>query len=82
MTATMTLPRPTTLAARLDASAPVEGRWTAVTERDASQDGRFVYAVSTTGVYCRPSCPSRRPRREHVAFFAPSASSDMAPPRK
>lgn len=45
------------------------GRWTAVLARDASQDGRFVFAVSSTGVYCRPSCPSRRPRRENVTFF-------------
>jgi AraC family transcriptional regulator, regulatory protein of adaptative response / methylated-DNA-[protein]-cysteine methyltransferase len=43
--------------------------WQAVEARDASQDGSFVFAVSSTGVYCRPSCPSRRPRRESVAFF-------------
>jgi AraC family transcriptional regulator, regulatory protein of adaptative response / methylated-DNA-[protein]-cysteine methyltransferase len=43
--------------------------WQAVLARDASQDGRFVFAVSSTGVYCRPSCPARRPRRENVAFF-------------
>lgn len=36
-------------------------RWASVMQRDASADGAFVYAVSTTGVYCRPSCPSRRP---------------------
>jgi AraC family transcriptional regulator of adaptative response/methylated-DNA-[protein]-cysteine methyltransferase len=44
-------------------------RWQAVVGRDASRDGKFVFAVSSTGVYCRPSCPSRRPRRENVAFF-------------
>src|SRR5579863_9281851 len=43
--------------------------WQAVEARDASQDGSFVFAVSSTGVYCRPSCPSRRPRRENVAFY-------------
>ena len=43
--------------------------WQAVEARDASQDGSFVFAVSSTGVYCRPSCPSRRPRRENVSFF-------------
>src|SRR5438552_1035260 len=43
--------------------------WDAVLARDASQDGTFVFAVSSTGVYCRPSCPSRRPRRENVTFF-------------
>lgn len=45
------------------------GRWRAVMGRDARFDGRFVYAVRSTGVYCRPSCPSRRPRREQVTFF-------------
>src|SRR5262249_38300363 len=44
--------------------------WRAVEDRDASFDGRFVYAVRTTGVYCRPSCASRRPLRQNVAFFA------------
>jgi len=43
--------------------------WHAVLARDGSQDGRFVFAVSSTGVYCRPSCPARRPRRENVTFF-------------
>src|SRR5438034_330830 len=43
--------------------------WKAVEERDRSFDGRFVYAVQSTGVYCRPSCPSRRPRRDGVLFF-------------
>jgi AraC family transcriptional regulator, regulatory protein of adaptative response / methylated-DNA-[protein]-cysteine methyltransferase len=46
-----------------------ERRWDAVMARDASRDGEFVFAVSTTGVYCRPSCAARRPRRENVAFF-------------
>lgn len=45
------------------------GRWTAVLERDPAADGRFVYAVASTGIYCRPSCPSRRPHRRHVSFF-------------
>ncbi|HEX8818072.1 MAG TPA: bifunctional DNA-binding transcriptional regulator/O6-methylguanine-DNA methyltransferase Ada [Terriglobales bacterium] len=44
-------------------------RWQAVLGRDGAQDGKFVFAVSSTGVYCRPSCPSRRPRRENVTFF-------------
>jgi AraC family transcriptional regulator of adaptative response/methylated-DNA-[protein]-cysteine methyltransferase len=43
-------------------------RWTAVTARDRAAAGAFVYSVSTTGVYCRPSCGARLPRREHVAF--------------
>jgi len=43
--------------------------WEAVLTRDRRGDGRFVYAVSSTHVYCRPSCPSRRPTRNHVTFF-------------
>ncbi len=44
-------------------------RWQAVLERDRSVDGSFVYAVQTTHIYCRPTCPSRRPKREHARFF-------------
>src|ERR1035438_4192918 len=44
--------------------------WDAVAARDSNYDGKFVFAVSTTGVYCRPSCPARRPRRENATFFA------------
>jgi AraC family transcriptional regulator, regulatory protein of adaptative response / methylated-DNA-[protein]-cysteine methyltransferase len=44
-------------------------RWQAVQARDRSADGAFVYAVRSTGIYCRPSCPSRKPRREQVVFF-------------
>jgi AraC family transcriptional regulator, regulatory protein of adaptative response / methylated-DNA-[protein]-cysteine methyltransferase len=44
-------------------------RWDAVLARDSAYDGEFVFAVSTTGVYCRPSCPARRPRRESVTFY-------------
>ncbi|HEX5832056.1 MAG TPA: bifunctional DNA-binding transcriptional regulator/O6-methylguanine-DNA methyltransferase Ada [Gemmatimonadaceae bacterium] len=43
--------------------------WAAVAARDGTYDGAFVYAVRTTKVYCRPSCPARRPRREHVRFY-------------
>ncbi|MGE3616347.1 MAG: bifunctional DNA-binding transcriptional regulator/O6-methylguanine-DNA methyltransferase Ada [Gemmatimonadales bacterium] len=46
-----------------------ETAWAAVGERDSSHDGRFVFAVRTTGVYCRPSCPARRPNRANVEFF-------------
>lgn len=45
-----------------------ERRWTAVLRRDPGATG-FVFAVSTTGIYCRASCPARRPRRDHVTFF-------------
>jgi AraC family transcriptional regulator, regulatory protein of adaptative response / methylated-DNA-[protein]-cysteine methyltransferase len=44
-------------------------RWEAVLARDRRMDGAFVFGVSSTGIYCRPSCPSRRPRRERVVFF-------------
>jgi AraC family transcriptional regulator of adaptative response/methylated-DNA-[protein]-cysteine methyltransferase len=53
-------------------------RWDAVQIRDASHDGEFVFAVSSTGVYCRPSCPSRRPRREHVTFFSKPEQAEQA----
>ena len=43
--------------------------WEAVVARDGKRDGEFFFAVSSTGVYCRPSCAARRPRRENVQFF-------------
>ena len=53
-------------------------RWQAVLDRDTSQDGKFVFAVSSTGIYCRPSCPARRPRRENVTFFHQPAEAETA----
>jgi AraC family transcriptional regulator, regulatory protein of adaptative response / methylated-DNA-[protein]-cysteine methyltransferase len=53
-------------------------RWQAVLEHDRRADGRFVYAVRSTGVYCRPSCPSRRPRRHVVTFFDAPADAERA----
>lgn len=44
-------------------------KWTLVLSRDIHADGQFVYAVKSTGIFCRPSCPSRRPRPELVEFF-------------
>ena len=52
--------------------------WTAVEQRDRRFDGRFVFGVRTTGIYCRPSCPARRPKREHVRFFAMPAEAEAA----
>ena len=46
-----------------------EARWQAVVRRDPQADDAFVYAVRTTGVYCRPSCPSRAAKRQNVEFF-------------
>lgn len=43
--------------------------WAAVLSRDATFDGRFIYAVRSTGIYCRPTCPSRRPRQSQAVFF-------------
>jgi AraC family transcriptional regulator of adaptative response/methylated-DNA-[protein]-cysteine methyltransferase len=62
------LPAPSPLAA-LPAMTE-DALWRAVEGRDARLDGLFVYAVRSTGVYCRPSCPSRRPRRDRALFFA------------
>lgn len=44
--------------------------WQRVLARDASADGRFVFAVQTTGIFCRPSCRSKRALRKNVRFFA------------
>jgi len=52
--------------------------WNAVLRRDAGRDGEFVFAVSTTGVYCRPSCPARRPRRKNVQFFSAPEAAEQA----
>lgn len=52
--------------------------WQAVLSRDRNSDGSFVYAVRSTGIYCRPSCPSRRPRREQVVFFPLPQGAEQA----
>jgi AraC family transcriptional regulator of adaptative response/methylated-DNA-[protein]-cysteine methyltransferase len=52
--------------------------WAAVANRDRRFDGKFVYAVRTTRVYCRPSCPSRRPLRANVIFYATRSSAEAA----
>jgi AraC family transcriptional regulator of adaptative response/methylated-DNA-[protein]-cysteine methyltransferase len=62
-----------------------EARWRAVLDRDAASDGAFVYAVRSTGVFCRPSCPSRRPKRANVAFYdlpEAAAASGFRPCRR
>jgi AraC family transcriptional regulator of adaptative response/methylated-DNA-[protein]-cysteine methyltransferase len=53
-----------------------DNAWEAVVRHDRRYDGRFVYAVRTTGVYCRPSCASRRPNRRNVHFFADPTSAE------
>lgn len=52
--------------------------WESVLHRDESADDRFLYGVTTTGIYCRPSCPSRRPRRDNVAFFSSAEAAERA----
>lgn len=55
-----------------------EAWWNAVRDRDRGADGKFVYAVRSTGIYCRPSCPSKKPRREQVEFYSlPDAAEQM-----
>jgi AraC family transcriptional regulator of adaptative response/methylated-DNA-[protein]-cysteine methyltransferase len=55
-----------------------EARWQAVTGRDRGADGAFTIAVRTTGVYCRPGCPARTPKRQNVVFFADPAAARAA----
>ena len=52
--------------------------WQQVLARDASADGQFVYAVKSTHIFCRPSCPSRRPTRKNVTFFPSPAAAEAA----
>src|SRR5258708_32042885 len=53
-------------------------RWAAIVRRNRAADGLFFYAVLTTGVYCRPSCASRLPRRENVQFHATADEAERA----
>ena len=52
--------------------------WEAVLTRDSRADGRFVYAVTSTGIYCRPTCPSRRPAPRRVSFFTRAVDAETA----
>ena len=73
--------RSAALETQAEASAPETGedsRWAALAARDAGADGRFVYAVRTTGVYCRPSCPARTPNRGNVVFHPSCADAEAA----
>ncbi|MFZ0773239.1 MAG: bifunctional DNA-binding transcriptional regulator/O6-methylguanine-DNA methyltransferase Ada [Candidatus Sulfotelmatobacter sp.] len=64
---------------RLNEDSPNEDQcWASVAARDSGHDGEFVFAVATTGVYCRPSCPARRPRRANVSFFARPEQAEKA----
>ena len=57
---------------------PDDDCWNAAIARDRSFDGRFITGVLTTGIYCRPSCPARHPKRENVRFFADGAAARAA----
>jgi AraC family transcriptional regulator of adaptative response/methylated-DNA-[protein]-cysteine methyltransferase len=63
---------------RFAAATVSDPRWAAVVARDAKADGKFFYAVKTTGVYCRPSCAARAAKPENVAFFATAAEAQRA----
>ena len=52
--------------------------WNSVLNRDAAADDEFFYGVTTTHIYCRPSCPSRRPKRENIAFFSSTEAAERA----
>jgi AraC family transcriptional regulator of adaptative response/methylated-DNA-[protein]-cysteine methyltransferase len=63
---------------RAPSYATDDARWEAVKRRDRAADGAFYYSVRTTGVYCRPSCGARLPRRENVGFHASPAAAEKA----
>src|SRR2546422_6931545 len=60
------------------AELPAASCWRAVLARDPRRDADFVFAVRSTGIYCRPSCPSRRPLRKHVLFFAQPEAAERS----
>ena len=76
MTARPALPSSDT--AQQTAAQTDDARWRAVQAKDRAHDGAFWFAVRTTGIFCRPSCPSRTPRRENVRFFDSPAAARAA----
>jgi AraC family transcriptional regulator of adaptative response/methylated-DNA-[protein]-cysteine methyltransferase len=68
------------IADRPEKLAPLDNDacWSAVERRDCAADGTFVYSVRTTGVYCRPSCAARLPRRDNVAFYRTCTDAERA----
>jgi len=59
-------------------SGALDPRWAALASRDGKADGTFFYGVTSTGIYCRPSCPSRRPRADRVRFFDTTTDARQA----
>ena len=73
-----TTPQTSEVAAAEVTAAINATRWQAVVERDGSLDGTFVFAVSSTGVFCRPSCPAKHARRSNVSFFNNALQAEQA----
>src|SRR5688500_2114365 len=55
-----------------------DAAWAAFERRDRTWDGRVIGAVKTTGIYCKPSCPARRPKRDNVEFFSDAEGARAA----
>ena len=53
-------------------------KWDAVFSRDIGSDGNFVFAVRSTGIYCKPSCPAKRPNRKQVLFFSSPEEAEQS----
>ena len=66
------------ISARSMPSSTTDTRWRALVSRDLTADGAFVYGVTSTGIYCRPSCPSRRPRKGGVLYFSGPDEAERA----
>ncbi|MEO8678172.1 MAG: bifunctional DNA-binding transcriptional regulator/O6-methylguanine-DNA methyltransferase Ada [Vicinamibacterales bacterium] len=62
----------------LPVTSSLDPRWRPLAARDSGADGTFVYGVTSTGIYCRPSCPSRRPRADRVRFFDTTTEARQA----
>ena len=67
-----------TLAMNINRPLDDEARWQIVLDRDRRFDGDFVMGVHSTGIYCRPSCPARQPKRENVSFYASNEEAEAA----
>ena len=62
----------------MDTTTRNDPRWRAILTRDGRHDGRFVFGVRSTGIYCRPSCPARNPDRKQVVFFPDATAAEVA----
>src|ERR1039457_6193476 len=72
-------PQPTAVPKAAEVAVQINARrWQAVVGRDGSLDGTFVFGVSSTGIFCRPSCPAKRPRLQNVSFFDHALAAEKA----